>query len=236
MHGPTSHRHWPPEQKGAGLLVKSPGQAFPHMPQLATSVCVFVHAEPQNVWPAGQRQLPPEQLCPPMQTLPPAAAHPPQLEESVCVFVHVEPQRVSPPVQPHLPPLQLVPPLQRVPPAPAHPPQLAESLCVFTHDPAQSVVPLGHAHELALQIIPPLQALPHPPQLALSVCVFAHLPAHVVVPVPQTHCPPWHTPPAPIALAHCWSTFGSSSTIPLQSLSLPSHTSGETMHWQTLLL
>jgi hypothetical protein len=39
-----------------------------------------------------------------------------------------------------------------------------------------------------------------------------------------------------LLVTHAWSTAGSSSTIPSQSLSLPSQTSAAGVHWQTLLV
>ena len=66
----------PPEHEAA--------QATPHLPQLALSVLVLVHAAPQTVWPEGQAHVPLEQVVPDLQALP----QEPQFLESVLVFVH----------------------------------------------------------------------------------------------------------------------------------------------------
>jgi hypothetical protein len=45
-------------------------QALPHMPQLATSVCVLMHALLQNICPDGHVHMPPVHERPPLHALP----------------------------------------------------------------------------------------------------------------------------------------------------------------------
>jgi len=106
--------------------------------------------------------------------------------------------------------------------------------------PAQNVgVEAGHAQLppthfwAAGQTAPP--CLAQPPQFLSSVCVFVQRPAHITVALPHEQLPFWQAAPAPRVLAHLVSTAGSSSTIPSQSLSLPSQISAEYLHWQMLL-
>jgi hypothetical protein len=76
--------------------------------------------------------------------------------------------------------------------------------------PAVQTHPLGHD-------------LPHAPQLLGSVLKSGHWPPHGEL---QTQAPLAQTYPAPPSVfTHDWSASGSSSTRPLQSLSLPSHVS-----------
>jgi hypothetical protein len=76
------------------------------------------------------------------------------------------------------------------------------------------------------------QALPHAPQLLALVKVSTHAaPPHVVL---HVQLPFTQTSPGVVA-SHAWSVAGSSSTIPSQSLSLPSHASGEGVHWHTVV-
>jgi hypothetical protein len=76
--------------------------------------------------------------------------------------------------------------------------------------------------------------MPHLPQLSGSVSVSEHRPPQSVVLPPQAQLPPWQNAPAPRLSAHCWSTLGSLSTIPSQSSSFPSQTSGAYEHSHTL--
>jgi len=150
---------------------------------------------------------------------------------------HVSPLSAVPP---HLPAMQPPTTRQGLP----HAPQLATSVCSSTHAPLQEVCPggqqfpfeaaspLGQTHAPLWQTAPLAQALPQPPQWSGSVSgstqAWPHLSAHV-------HVPAVHTSPAPAVVAHHSSTAGSLSTMPSQSLSSPSHTSGADVHLQISL-
>jgi hypothetical protein len=144
------------------------------------------------------------------------------------VSVHAEPQYVWPGVgQLQLPPAHACPAAHALPQLP----QLFASVCVSMHEEPHSVWPLaGQAHFPPLQTATDGHARPpelaQPPQLFGSVDVSVHLPPQVCVPGPHVHLPAWQTPPLPIVEAHCGSVAGASSTMPLQSLSFPSQTSG----------
>lgn len=205
----------------------------PHDPQLFGSLPRSTHAPPQIVYVEGQVQPPCTHAgAVEGHTVP----HPPQFFASLVVSVHAEPQKVWPAVgQVQLPPEHVCPAAHALPQLP----QSWASVCVSTHAAPHSVWPLaGHAHLPALQTAtdghtrPP--ALAQPPQLFGSVDVFAHRPPQLCVPAPHVHLPPWQTPPLPSADPHSGSVAGASSTMPLQSLSLPSHVSGAYAHWQTL--
>ncbi len=115
-------------------------------------------------------------------------------------------------------------------------PQFSTSVSVSRHVDPHRVRPLAHPHAPPVQTLPLPQAFPQPPQFFALVCVSTHLDPHSAPEPPHAHWPPWQIAPAPIVVTHASSDVGSSSTMPLQSLSLPSQSSGAYVHWQTSLV
>jgi len=195
----------------------------PQPPQLLSSVCSFTQAPLHTVPPAGQTHAP-------SQVWPVAVhfvAQPPQLFGSVSSFTQALPHRLSPTRgQAQLPLWQVCAAGHTVP----QPPQLFGSFCSPTQAPPHAVSPPGHPQVPAWQIPPVGHVIPHAPQLPTLVVVSTQVaPPHVVL---HVQLPFTQTSPGVIA-SHAASTAGSLSTIPSQSLSLPSQTSGEDVHWHT---
>jgi hypothetical protein len=171
---------------------------------------------------AKQHSVPSHSVDPPaaVQSLP----HDPQLLTLPVVLVHAPLQSTGAAAgQTHADPVQEAPIAQALPQLP----QSWALVSVSTQDEPQSVLPPAQPHSPPVHSAAAGQALPQPPQLAGSVLVSAHRDPHRVTLLPQTHCPAWHSAPVPICWAQASSTAGSSSTMPSQSLSLPSQTSGE---------
>jgi len=114
-----------------------------------------------------------------------------------------------------------------------HPPQLFVSVASFMQAPLHGSWFAGQAHCPAVHEALVAQTFPHAPQFDVFVLGSTQVPPQVS---PQTHIPATQTCPVPFLDTHAWSTAGSSSTIPSQSLSLPSQTSAVGVHWQTLLV
>jgi hypothetical protein len=116
------------------------------------------------------------------------------------------------------------------------------SVRVLVQDEPQNVSPLvGQTHEPAAQTSTGAQTCPpwpeQPPQLFVSVCVLAQYePQQTSADEQQADPQTWegaqvHIPFAQMSNGFCrwqaWSTAGSLSTMPSQSSSRPSQTSGE---------
>jgi hypothetical protein len=113
---------------------------------------------------------------------------------------------------------------------------------VSTQPPPQEVRPASHEklhdpplHE-AVAFAGAEHRLPQVPQLSTSLDVSAQRPAQSVAEFAQLQLPWLHTAPDPRVDAHCVSTAGSSSMIPLQSSSRPLQLSGAYVHLQTSLI
>ena len=161
-------------------------QRTPQPPQLASSLPVRTHVDPQSVKPVGHAQRPPTQVVP----LGHAALQAPQLFASVCAFTQRPLQSVKPVGQRHTPAVQVVPAGQLTP----HAPQLALSALTFTHTPPHSVVPGAHTQRPPVQLRPLGQSVPVPGQfvpvhvlgiVAPHATVFAagHVGTHSQLPV-----------------------------------------------------
>jgi hypothetical protein len=191
-----------------------PLHAWPHVPQLLTSVIVLRHALEQLVRPVLQLipQLDPLQMALPTE-LPLVGG-----EQAV---VHDVPQLLPVDGLWHTP-LQLsvpfghwhAPPVQTWPPAHVwpHDPQLPVSLISLTHaleqgeKPLLQLIPQVDPLQVAVPVEPPVLGPEQPvvhdvPQL-LAVVELSQVPLQLSVPFGHTHEPPVHSWPLPHVLPH----------------------------------
>jgi hypothetical protein len=194
------------------------GQALPQAPQLFGSPVMSVQVPKQSVWPEGHWQVPPLQVAVLGQLLPQV----PQLCGSVPVLVQLPEQEVSPVGHEQAPDLHTPPSVHELPQLP----QLCGSVVTLVQALPQKLPPEGQAQAPWAQVVRGLwQTLPQLPQSLGSVERSTQAPQAWYC-AAQVQEPPWQTSRG-FCRSHAWSTWGSSSTRPLQSLSLPSQTSGE---------
>ena len=160
------------------------------------------------------------------QTLP----HSPQLLLSVASSTQAPLQICWDPGQAHCPAMHKAPVAQTF----LQEPQFSVSVASSTQAPLQICWNPRQAHRPAIHEAPVAQTFSHAPQFAVSVLGFTQSAPHVRP--PQEHIPAEQMKFVPLLAPHAWSTAGSLSTMPSQSLSLPSQISATGVHWQTLLV